>query len=60
MPALGLQTLLTVGALPRRERTVEARPGLILLGLHVALASVPLALVGLAIGWTIRSASASS
>jgi hypothetical protein len=50
VPALGLQTLLTVGALPRRERSVELRPGLTLLGLHVALASVPLALVGLAIG----------
>ena len=50
MPALGLQTLLTVGALPRRERAVELRPGLILLGLHLALASLPLALVALAIG----------
>jgi hypothetical protein len=50
VPALGLQTLLTVGALPRRERSVELRPGLILLGLHLALASLPLALVGLAIG----------
>ena len=50
VPALGLQTLLTVGALPRRERAVELRPGLILLGLHLALASLPLALVGLAIG----------
>jgi predicted Na+-dependent transporter len=50
LPALGLQTLLTVGALPRRERSVDLRPGLILLGLHLALASLPLALVGLAIG----------
>lgn len=50
VPALGLQTLLTVGALPRRERSVELRPGLVLLGLHLALASFPLALVGLAIG----------
>jgi hypothetical protein len=50
VPALGLQTLLTVGALPRRQRTVDLRPGLILLGLHLALASLPLALVGLAIG----------
>ena len=50
VPALGLQTLLTVGALPRRERSVDLRPGLILLGLHHALASLPLALVGLAIG----------
>jgi hypothetical protein len=50
VPALGLQTLLTVGALPRRERSVDLRPGLILLGLHVALASLPLGLVGLAIG----------
>jgi hypothetical protein len=50
VPALGLQTLLTVGALPRRERSVELRPGLILLGLHIALGSLPLALVGLAIG----------
>ena len=45
-----MQTLLTVGALPRRERSVELRPGLILLGLHLALASLPLALVALAIG----------
>jgi len=50
VPALGLQTLLTVGALPRRERSVDLRPGLVLLGLHHALASLPLALVGLAIG----------
>ena len=50
MPALAFQTLLTVGALPRREHSAELRPGLILLGLHFALASLPLALVGLAIG----------
>jgi predicted Na+-dependent transporter len=50
VPALALQTLLTVGALPRRERSAELRPGLILLGLHFALASLPLALVALAIG----------
>ena len=50
VPALGLQTLLTVGALPRRERSADLRPGLVLLGLHHALASLPLALVGLAIG----------
>jgi hypothetical protein len=50
VPALGVQTLLTVGALPRRERSADVRPGLILLGLHVALASLPLALVALAIG----------
>ena len=50
MPALAFQTLLTVGALPRRERSVELRPGLILLGLHLALASLPMALVALAIG----------
>ena len=28
VPALGLQTLLTVGALPRRERSLDLRPGL--------------------------------
>jgi predicted Na+-dependent transporter len=50
VPALGLQTLLTVGALPRRERSVDLRPGLVLLVLHHALASLPMALVGLAIG----------
>lgn len=50
VPALFLQTLLTVGALPRRERSVDLRPGLVLLGLHHALASAPLALVGLVIG----------
>jgi hypothetical protein len=50
VPALALQTLLTVGALPRRERAVDLRPGLILLGLHLALASLPMALVALAIG----------
>jgi len=50
VPALGLQTLLTVGALPRQERGVELRPGLILLGLHLALGSLPLALVALVIG----------
>ena len=50
VPALALQTLLTVGALPRRERSVELRPGLVLLGLHMALASLPSALVALAIG----------
>ena len=50
MPALALQTLLTVGALPRRERGVGLRPGLILLALHIGLGSLPLALVALAIG----------
>jgi len=50
VPALALQTLLTVGALPRRERSAELRPPLVLLGLHMALASLPLALVALAIG----------
>jgi hypothetical protein len=50
VPALALQTLLTVGALPRRERKVDLQPGLILLGLHLALASLPMALVALAIG----------
>ena len=50
VPALGFQTLLTVGALPRRERSVDLRPGLTLLGLHLVLASLPLALVALAIG----------
>ena len=43
VPAFGFRTLLTVGALPRRERLVELRPGLTLLGLHLALASLPLA-----------------
>ncbi len=50
VPALGIQTLLTVGALPRREQSAKLRPGLTLLGLHLALASLPLALVALAIG----------
>jgi hypothetical protein len=50
IPALAVQTLLTVGALPRRERSAELRPALILFGLHTALASLPLALVALAIG----------
>ncbi len=50
VPALAVQTLLTVGALPRRERSVEVRPGLLLLGLHLLLGSLPLALAGLAIG----------
>ena len=50
VPALGVQTLLTVGALPRRERSVELRPGLILLGLQIAIGSLPLAVVALAIG----------
>jgi hypothetical protein len=50
VPALGLQTLLTVGALPRRERGVDLKPGLTLLGLHHLIASLPMALVGLAIG----------
>ena len=50
VPALALQTLLTVGALPRREQGVRLRPALVLLGLHLAIASLPLALVALAIG----------
>jgi hypothetical protein len=50
VPALGLQTLLTVGALPRRERGVELRPGVTLLFLHHLIASLPMALVGIAIG----------
>src|SRR4051794_19117367 len=50
VPALGLQTLLTVGALPRREQGMTLRPGLRLLALHHLLASLPMALVALAIG----------
>jgi hypothetical protein len=50
VPALGLQTLLTVGALPRREEGVELRPGLQLLAMHHLIASLPMALVGIAIG----------
>ena len=50
VPALGLQTLVTVGGLPRRARGVEVGPGLVLLALHHALATVPLAVVAFAIG----------
>jgi hypothetical protein len=50
VPALALQTLVTVGGLPRRERALGPRPGLLLLGLHHALATVPLAIAGLAVG----------
>jgi len=50
VPALALQTLLTVGAIPRRERGVALGPGLRLLALHHALATLPLALVAVALG----------
>src|SRR4051794_32354397 len=50
VPALGLQTLLTVGALPRREQSLRVRPAATLLVLHHLVASVPMALVGLLIG----------
>lgn len=61
VPALGLVRLLTVGMLPRRERSVELRPGLVRLGLHHALPSLPMARwSGSPSGSTSRSASASS
>jgi len=50
VPALGVQTLLTVGALPRRDRSVRLRPALVLLLMHHLLASVPMAVVGIAVG----------
>ncbi len=50
VPALAVQTLLTVGAIPRRERGVALRPGLLLLALHHGLATLPLALVAVALG----------
>jgi hypothetical protein len=50
VPALGLQTLLTVGALPRREQSLSIRPAVTLLVLHHLVASAPMAVVGLLIG----------
>jgi predicted Na+-dependent transporter len=50
IPALGLQTLMTVGALPRRDPSAALRPGLTLLGLHLVIASAPMLALGLVIG----------
>ena len=42
VPALGLQTLLTVGALPRRERSADLRPGLVPVSYtHLTLPTTP-------------------
>ncbi|MEA2180267.1 MAG: hypothetical protein QOG77_3564, partial [Solirubrobacteraceae bacterium] len=50
VPALGVQTLMTVGALPRRDPASALRPGLVLLALHLLIASVPMLALGIIIG----------
>lgn len=50
VPALGLQTLLTVGALPRLRGGAGLRGGLRLLALHHLVLSLPLAAGGLLLG----------
>jgi BASS family bile acid:Na+ symporter len=50
VPALGVQTLMTVGALPRRDPAGALRPGLTLLALHLAIASAPMLALGIVIG----------
>jgi hypothetical protein len=50
IPALGFQTLLTVGALPSLGGRGAAVRGLKLLGLHLATLTAPLAVVGVLLG----------
>jgi hypothetical protein len=50
VPALGVQTLMTVGALPRRDPASALRPGVVLLALHLLLASAPMLALGVVIG----------
>jgi hypothetical protein len=48
--ALGVQTLMTVGALPPREPAAALRPGLAMLALHLAIASAPMLALGMVVG----------
>lgn len=50
IPALALQTFLSVGAIPRRERGADLRPGLTLFVLHWTVATLPLVLVAVIVG----------
>ena len=50
IPALAVQTFLTVGAIPRREGGIRVGPGLWLLGLHHALVTLPTVAVALVFG----------
>jgi BASS family bile acid:Na+ symporter len=50
LPALALQTFLTVGGIPRRRGSEAMREGLILVLLHYTVATLPLVAVALLIG----------
>ena len=52
IPALAVQTFLTVGAIPRREGGIQVGPGLALLGLHHAVVTLPTIAVVLLFGIT--------
>jgi hypothetical protein len=50
IPALALQTFLTVGALPRRRGSAGVREGVTLTVIHYTVATLPLALVAVIVG----------
>ena len=50
IPALALQTFLTVGGIPRRRGSAGVREGLVLTGLHYTLATLPLVALALVVG----------
>jgi len=50
IPALALQTFLTVGAIPRREGTSGVRDGAILLALHYTVPTLPMVAVAVWVG----------
>ena len=50
IPALALQTFLTVGAIPRREGSSGVRDGVILLALHYTVPTLPMLAVAVWVG----------
>ena len=50
IPALALQTFLTVGGIPRRRGAAGVREGLVLTGLHYTVATLPLVAVAAIVG----------
>ena len=51
IPALALQTFLTVGGIPRRRGSAGVRAGLVLTGLHYTAATLPLVAVAAIVGF---------
>jgi predicted Na+-dependent transporter len=50
IPALALQTFLTVGGIPRRRGSEALREGLVLVLLHYTVATIPLVVLALIVG----------